>query len=326
MERSIQELIDNEDHEQISQVATNRHHKCVGLIHVEKFAEALKIANKTSFEYFYCLYKLKNYKKCLKKMRKAEREGGITGDPSGVQLLKAQCLYFTGKYLSAFRIFEKFDDSTICINTAAAGGLAIASKGKFLHKFKPEAKEFVDDKIEQEILSILKDKEIDQDDKQEFDFNLTFKDLNDESKFIETLEQNSENKMVSNQLKNVTGDFENLDESILTKRSAEIVKANKLGVSDIENPTLFHKKNRDYQLFFDIQKNGFKEALKDRRLTEFTLLSKVMACTKVLHFEKAQKILEEMNGDSVLKRNISIILDKNSTQDQIKSILANLEN
>ncbi|EPR78167.1 hypothetical protein SLOPH_1813 [Spraguea lophii 42_110] len=237
-------------------------HKCIALIHLKKYNEALTYCS-DSFEKAYIYYKLKKYKKAMKILKKIQIEG------KKKDILMAQILFKLKYYNAALNILYKYIDDEIYINIIAAESLiegskifqisnrSIISKSSYNNEVngdgdkKSDNNDKSEDKMNDTINNndnittnltttnnnstttklttttninyTLKDKELEK----EKEYNETFKYFNDEDKFIAELESKNDNELIMNQLKNIKGFYNNLYYDIMSNRDKEIVEANK---------------------------------------------------------------------------------------------------
>lgn len=245
---TVQDLVLASDHHQISQLDdTYAPYKCVAFIHLDMFDKAIQYALPDSFEYFYCLYKLKKYKKCIRSINKTDQR------TERINVVLAQSLYHLGYYTASYRILSKIKSTAVAINLRAALSLVQASKTRKIHRFAVFGKDNEDvDEIP------LKKGTLDSDDLVEYEYNKCFEHLTSEKEFIGVLEEKVTNILCMIQLNNILGNYDDINPEILSSRQSEIINANRNN-APLPNPVHFQKENREYEVFSGIKENGFSE-------------------------------------------------------------------
>ncbi|KAF9762983.1 hypothetical protein NGRA_1618 [Nosema granulosis] len=231
-------LENDQDHEKIACLEGKEfdRYRAIALIHLGKYNEALKFVNKGSFEAAYVYYKLKNYKKALKIISKFSDEKGF--------VLKSQILYSMGFYNKAYEALSTLPkDDEVVINLQAMKSMAILTHNvnrscghKLWMKKRDELMHF--DKLENHKFS-------NEDSRIEFFFNKTFEEAHDIQKYLEALRTaqklfNGEN-IISKQLNNIEGSFDEIDPETLSKTQKEILLYNMHKTDKIVNPIHFLK-------------------------------------------------------------------------------------
>ncbi|ADM12555.1 uncharacterized protein Eint_110550 [Encephalitozoon intestinalis ATCC 50506] len=234
---NLYDLVRSNSHEEISRLdhpEFNRF-RAVAYINMGKFGEALKYAEKRSFERAYALYKLKKYKKALRILRYLDTEGS--------KVLASQCLYYLGYYNTAYKVLSEIKkDDEIVINLQAMKSLAIlADKNQYTfgNKFQLRKK---DDLVEFEDLTRYHFSQ--NESRVDFIFNLSFENLSKEETFVNFLSNQLERRemvgtIVEEQLKNVKG--EDANANVLLRNQRETVEFNTGAISRFSNPLHFQK-------------------------------------------------------------------------------------
>ncbi|OQS55124.1 hypothetical protein EHP00_284 [Ecytonucleospora hepatopenaei] len=113
MLKTLNQLVKNEQHEEILQLdnpddntLVNKF-KGVACIKLGMFKDALIFLKENTYEKAYCFYKLRNYKKSLKVLRKIIDKHDINVSKENLKhkILVAQCLYYLDKFYDAFEIY-----------------------------------------------------------------------------------------------------------------------------------------------------------------------------------------------------------------------------
>ncbi|TBU18375.1 hypothetical protein CWI38_0244p0040 [Hamiltosporidium tvaerminnensis] len=230
---TLQSLIQNKDHKAISLLPSPTYdvYKGVACIHMEKYNEALNFVNKNSYEYAYCLYKLKNYKKSIRILKKLE-------NTPKVMILLSQCLYYLGYYNGAYEILSGLSsDDEIVVNISAIKSMAIySSRGSINERLGLSSKDIFNSKF----IDFSRYKFTDTECHKEYLFNQTFEYMNDKEEYLKELQSVSENNLlVKNQIKNVNGEFSELDSVKLTRLQREVLELNMKKTKFISKPTHF---------------------------------------------------------------------------------------
>lgn len=229
----LQSLIQNNDHNAISMLPSPTYdvYKGVAYIHMEKYSEALSFVGKYSYEYAYCLYKLKNYKKSVRILKRLETTPKVI-------ILLSQCLYYLGYYNGAYEILSgvRVDDE-IVVNLSAIRSMAIfANKGSVKDRLGVVSK----DKFKSVFVDFSRYKFTDTGCQNEYLFNQTFEYMNNREEYLNVLESVSENNLlVKAQIKNINGEFTELDFIKLTRLQKEVLEFNMKKTNYISKPTHF---------------------------------------------------------------------------------------
>lgn len=232
---SLHELIKNEDHEKILELESGKH-KCIALIKLKRFKEALEHCDPISYESAYVFYSLKKYKRALKVLNE------LDNSQEKVKILKSQVLYYLSRYNEAYTLLSECTLSEeMIINLTAMRSLAELAHSttkqigsKYSVKKKDEMAKFIDfDKNK------FSDKELEE----EYFYNESFKYLNDEKKFVSVL-KNHTNKftgIIKDQFNNVIGNLDEINEENLSKGKKKTLKFNKKEINDLKNKIHFQK-------------------------------------------------------------------------------------
>lgn len=110
---NLKELINKQNHAEIMKLEGScfDKYKVVAAIFLNLFEDALKFAERNSFEQAYVFYRLRKYRKALKTLRKLNSEKSETTRKPGsakIEILKAQCLYNLGYYADAYAIIAEY--------------------------------------------------------------------------------------------------------------------------------------------------------------------------------------------------------------------------
>ncbi|KAH9410595.1 putative TPR-like protein [Ordospora pajunii] len=233
----IYELVRNNEHEQICAVEHPglAHFRAVACIFLGRYEEALRHAEKNSFEAAYALYKLKKYKKALRILK------GIDGE--GSRVLSSQCMFFLGYYGSAYKMLSKIKmDDDVAVNLQAMKSMAIlASKNMYEYgnRFQVRKMDDVDGFGDLQGYG-MKSAE----GRVDLVFNESFEYLFDERRFVEFLAMQAgkaemKGTIVEEQLKNVRG--QEVCMPVLSKSQKETVEYNKGVIDAISVPMHFQK-------------------------------------------------------------------------------------
>lgn len=329
---NLKSLIENNEHEKILQLKSPEYdrYKAIAAIQLEKYEEALLYTQKLSFECAYVYYKLKNFKKSLKILRK------LSG--KDVDILKSQCLYFLGYYVDAYKILSQFETKNeFAVNLLAMESLASINNK---NRTKPSLFTSKDSKILQKAVDL---KFTDPECRLEGEFNESFKFVENEREWTQILinlqnKYKIENSYFEKQLKNISG---GINDS-LSKREEEINQFNCGVTRKIKNPVLFQENfvenanKTDFQIFSDFQANkeqylsgslSFEAFNSKLRLLKAFIIAKRKSTEK--RSECILKTLENVE-DSIEKRILTLLgsnLPEKEFQTQaLKLILEESEN
>lgn len=294
----LKKLVEKDEHVALSQVE-NKDYQSIAHIHLEHYKKALGLTKKGSFEHCYCLYKLKKYNKCVKGLNKIQEK------EDKHNLLLGQALYNLGYYNKALDIFSKYKNSTSLINAEAIVSFINASKmTKNIQRYKVTCKDVCYSYNEA-------DYDFTEEERREFEYNRTFAMLYDEDSFVKELEKSFDNPYCRNQLYNVTGNFEELDSSHLTKKQKEIVSYNKNG-GNVDGLMHFQKVNAEYK-YFRNNKHTQSGLVKDYLMIKKWDESRKRGKNKRFDINRIK--------DNDLKQMMDILTRKKSSQEELKEIL-----
>ncbi|AFM99330.1 hypothetical protein EHEL_110560 [Encephalitozoon hellem ATCC 50504] len=234
---NLHDLVKNDCHEEISRLEHPEFNqfRVVAYINLGKFEEALRYAEKDSFERAYALYKLKKYKKALRILKRIDTEGS--------KVLASQCLYYLGYYNTAYKILSEVKkDDDIVVNLQAMKGLAmLADKNQYAfgNKFQLRKR---DELAQFEDLSRHDIKHTEG--RVDFIFNLSFESLANEEEFVNFLYRQLEKPemsgtIVEEQLKNIKGEEVNPD--LLLRNQRETFEFNRGAIDKFSNPLHFQQ-------------------------------------------------------------------------------------
>lgn len=245
---NIEELFKSNNHEKILELPSPEFdlQKAVAAICLGDYPKALVFAPKKSFERAYTYYKLKDFKKSLKILRKLEGEA--------VEILKSQCLYFLGYYHEAHSLLSKYGSlDEIAVNIKAIEALNYLSTR---HAVTPSLFSIRDILP---ITSRISCKFNSPECLVESEFNTAFESILDERDYIQELKRLDEKYKIQNscfkkQLHNLSG--EEVEE--MTAKEKEIKLFNLGKIQKIENPVLYQAnfmpdENTDYKIFAKYQ-------------------------------------------------------------------------
>ncbi|KCZ82487.1 hypothetical protein H312_00145, partial [Anncaliia algerae PRA339] len=234
---TLQELIKNEQHEKILELeSVSDTHKCIALIKLKKYTNALKYCEPISYEAAYILYSLKKYKQALKLVNQ------LDNSLDKVKTLKSQILYYLGRYNEAYTFLRECNitDEHV-VNLTAMKSLAELAHStlkqigtKFTVNKKDEMTKFKDFEGNK-----FEDKELEE----EYFYNDSFRLLSDEKKYVDYLKHLSlkYHGIIQDQLNNVLGNFESINEETLSKSKKVTLSFNKNEAIDLKNKTHFQK-------------------------------------------------------------------------------------
>lgn len=255
MEQSLKELIQNNDHKKILQLPSPEYdkYKVIAAIHLEKYQEALCFASKNSFEQAYIYYRMKNYKKSLKILRKLK---GVN-----VEILKSQCLYFLGYFYDSYKILEPLGNTDeFAVNLSAIQSM------NHLNIYNDKSLSPTIFSVKEEHNAITanskKYKFNDPECYIESEFNRVYKYLLDQNEYMDILKKMNEihkmeNSCFKKQILNLTSD----NSAKFTLREREIFDFNLGKTNKISNPVFFQNNFindnniTDYKIFKDFQNN-----------------------------------------------------------------------
>lgn len=288
---SLEELIKSENHEKILELSSPEYdrYKVIAAINLEKYEEALIYSTKNSFEEAYIFYKLKNFKRALRILRKLKG--------SNVEILKSQCLYFMGYYAEAYEILSKQGcTDEFAVNLSAMEALSSLNGPKVSVFTSKDSKS-----IKRKINYKFTDAEC----QLESEYNRAFRLLGREKDFVKELMELEEKfkitgSCITKQLKNM------MDEEIeeMTKKETEIVEFNRGIRSKIEQPVLFQpnfmeNESTVYSTFKDFQKNKQKYITNTKLFEPYNdklkLLKAFIMSKRAYKAERSKKILEDLS-------------------------------
>lgn len=307
---TLESLIENAQHEKILQLPSPEYNKfkTIAAIHLEKYEEALQYAEKATFELAYIHYKLKNFKKALKILRK------LSG--KDVDVLKAQCLYFLGYYSAAYELLSKHGHTDeFAVNLTAMEALA------HLNSASPSKPSLFTSRDTGSVRNPVPLKFKSVECQMECEYNSSFKYAENEREWVRVLMElrdkyREEGSCIEKQLKNL------MDEDVPspTKREAEICQFNKGIKTTIQNPVLFQgnfmteNTSSDYQIFkkYELNKEDFVagkasfQPFNDKlRLLKSLIISKRKPSPK--NAARIAKTLEKVRSDSLDKRILTFL-------------------
>lgn len=231
-------LVRSNEHDKIVQLGEEfQSLKTVAHINMGNYGEALKCAARGSFEMAYILYKLRKYKRALRILRGMDSEAS--------RVLRSQCLYYLGYYNGAYQMLSgmKRDDDVV-VNLQAMKSLAIAadrsqSTTSRLCVRKMDISTGFDN-LERHGMSSAEGHV-------DFVFNQAFENLPDEERFVGFLESRIESDsrlrgtVVEGQLRNVRGEFDRIDRSVLSRTQRETLEFNRGETDTFSNPQHFQQ-------------------------------------------------------------------------------------
>lgn len=237
---TVEQLAADKDYESILSLEGEKYdnYKCITLIKLERYVEALAYAKSSPFELAYIYYKLKNFKKCLETIRSSRR------DEQKFKILEAQALYGYGKYNSAYKVLStcSLDEEEVVVSLEAArsmASLANASESRVPSKYSVTKR---DDETELKDAGSRKFKSSELE--EEFWYNKTFAHLLDEQKYVQILTELSEKHrggLLKRQLNNVLGNFEKIDPNVLGDSDLGTLRFNKKEATVIEEPMHYQR-------------------------------------------------------------------------------------
>lgn len=317
----LKSLIQNEAHEKILELPGHEYdrYKAIASIYLERYKEALQYAPKNSFEMAYSYYKLRDFKKALKILRK------LSGKE--VDILKSQCLYFLGYYSEAYAALSKYGNSDeFAVNLSAINALWLLNKNS---RIKPSLFTSGDQgEIAEEQKFSFSDPEC----LVEGEYNATFKLAENEKEWVEML-MSLQNKYkldgscIDKQLKNLM----NEDLPKLLGRETDISQFNTGIKTTIPNPVLFQpnfiengpNNVSDFQIFRDYQLNS-KEYLAGMRTFQpfndkLRLLKSFIVSKRKPTAKRAASVIKTLkNVESTLEKDILMLLAAELPDDQFQ--------
>lgn len=307
----LQKFILNNDHKKIIELESTEFdkYKCIAHIFLENYEKALQLSEKNSFEFCYCLYKLKKYKKCARIINKMKNKN------EAMDVLLAQCLYFLGYYFASYEILSKYQTETALINLKATESLIKASlKTEKPVKYQSFCKDY------ESIKFLESNNKFIGEEKDEFEFNTTFENLNDEKEFVKSLENNEKNVLCANQLNNILGSFELINYDMLSKRQKEIVEINKNG-GELDNLLHFQKRNYEYEIYKKVKENSFDKDF----AREIKIKSENLRCLKAFlglkRKNKKGNLIKNIKDERMKKYFEFLKGSDNINQDAVKEII-----
>lgn len=250
--KQVDKLINAEDYDSILDLEGQEYdeYKCIALIKLERFKEALKYTKPLSFEFAYINYRLKRFKKCLKLIDK-----NVNNRELKFQLLRAQTLYNLGRYNDAYSILIHCPlDDEIVINLEAIRSMASIAA---CSDDNAPAKCSLIKKDCQSLFSDLsnyrfKDEELEE----EFRYNQTFVHVLNEQKYLSVLKElcgRYRHGVIRRQLDNLLGHFDDIDRKKLRSSDCEILRFNRGDVTFFRHPVHYqhnfvNAKNRYWPL------------------------------------------------------------------------------
>lgn len=320
----LRSLIQNEEHEKILQLESPEYsrYKAVAAIHLERYSEALLYAPKGSFELAYIHYKLRNFRKSLKVLRR------LSGKK--VDILKSQCLYFLGHYSDACMLLSRHGCSDeFAVNLAAMEALASLN-----NRIKPSLFTSNDARVPPEMPRLkFEDPEC----LLEGEHNGSFKLVEHEREWVRALvglqsKYQVENSCIQRQLSNLAED----NAGPFSKREAEILSFNAGKGNAIANPVLFQPNfiannvKSDYQVFKDYQLNANEYVSGKRAFQPFNNRLRLLKCLIIAKRrptrERSLRIIKTLEGveDSLEKRILGLLaseLPENELQEQALDLI-----
>ncbi|KAM0676284.1 hypothetical protein GVAV_000247 [Gurleya vavrai] len=296
----LQELIKNNEHQKIINIeGIDNKYKIVAYIYLENYEEAIKLAEQKTFEYCYCLYKLKKYKQCVKCINKIYKENGERSE--NLEVLMSQALYFLGYYNTSIQKIKNIRTGCAAVNILAAQSLAKVGEKNEITRYKTFSKDKLTNVNHVEQLPLNEEEVV------ETNYNLTFQNLYDEKLFVQCLEENVDNKLCLNQLNNILGNYDLIDNLTLTNKQREIISFNQSG-SELTDLQHFQKQNKEYEIFKNIEEFK-KEKNKNFPISDNLKILKVLDYLKFKNKRRAKKHLDSIK-DSSQKKILSFIVKK----------------
>ncbi|KAF7684471.1 hypothetical protein TCON_0348 [Astathelohania contejeani] len=255
---NIQNLIKTKNHHMISQLEGDSYkpYRVVALIHLGRYDEALAESDPRTFERAYIYFKKRNYRKCLKELRR------VKGKEDAVRVLRSQAYYHLRTYGKAYALLKQSPiDDEIAVNLMAIASMKELTKG-FPHQYSIQ-KVRGDIKISHELDGYkfkTPEAEI------EYKYNELFQLLKNKPIYIKRLEELGRSipspNIFINQLKNM---FCKEIDGDLSKGEEEVAKFNRGEISKINHPRHFQlqqalgaKQPAEYEIYKDAQDKNYK--------------------------------------------------------------------
>lgn len=307
---TLKSLIEKEEHEKILELPSPEYnkYKVIAAIHLDRYEEALRYAQKSSFEQAYVYYKLKQFKKALKILKK------LTG--RAVNILKSQCLYLMGYYSAAYKLLFSYGTSdSYGVNLSAMEALGRLNNGD---RIRPTVATSKDNGMQSGSHSF---KFTNAEYRLESEYNMTFKYIEDEKMWVEELlelqkKYNVDGSCIDKQLKNLMC----VDVPHPTIREAEILAFNNGTIPTVQKPVIFQQnfindgKGTDFQIFRDYFMNQdayqrgkaeFQPSTDRLRILKSLIISKRKNSSENL--AKIEKTLSLVKSNSIEKRIIQFL-------------------
>ena len=238
---SIEKLVRQEDHALIVEMEGEEYnvYKCVALIKLERYKEAIKYAKSLPFELAYINYKLKKFRRSLKIIE------NVGSKDTKFEVLKSQVLYKLGRYYDAYSVLKECSlyDDEFFINLESMRSLGIFARNCLdkvpssfsLAKGDPAAnfEESVGNRA-------FRNMELEE----EFKYNETFRHLSNADLYIGALRKLGKkysSGLVRRQLDNVLGNFEKINPAMLEQQDREVLKFNMGEIDSFLNPVHYQK-------------------------------------------------------------------------------------
>lgn len=309
---NLKELIRRNDHENILLLPSPEYnkYKTIAAINLDRYDEALLYTARNSFEQAYVHYKLKNFKKSLKILRK------LSGEK--VDILKSQNLYFLGYYAEAYKLLSKYGNKNeFAVNLEAMDALNLLSCQKSPSVFSSKSSNPI---------STVEYKFTDPECRMEYEYNHSFRYIEDEKEFVRVLldlqnKYKIENSCIDKQIKNLMN-----DEIInLSKKESEIISFNKGLIPEISNPVLFQQHfientPTDYKIYkeYQLDKSGFISGSKsfDPSNQRLKYLKALVISKRKQTPERMAKVLKTLeNSECSIEADILRLLSSNLPED-----------
>lgn len=244
-------------------------YKVIAALFLNKFEEALKYAEKNSFEMAYAYYRLKKYKKALSIVRQQKTKE--------FEILKAQCLYYLGYYAEAYNIIARYGTN----NEHAVNLKAIESMESLSKRNKYKLSYFSvqhHGNINKIVKYVYKNPEC----LMEAKYNEIYEKIDNENEYLDLLYQeaqnyNLENNIFEKQIKVIRG--ENVNPNNFNARENEIIDLNNGKITKLANPVHFQKnfeKSKQKNILIDL---AIKENLYGGEfMTDCEWRNKILQC------------------------------------------------
>jgi hypothetical protein len=307
-----------EDHEKILNLegSDTNSYKVVACIHLEKYEEGLKYCSKNSYEAAYIYYKLRKYKKGLKICNKNSGEKW--------DVLTSQILFGMGYYNKAYEYLSRLPkDDEIVVNLQAMKSMAILTDkvnkvpGHSLYIKKREDNMMYDNidnykfQVSEAYLEFLFNKSFEVADKYD-EYLSVLKKLSDQY-------SNMENNMFRNQVLNIEGSLDELNQDELTKTQKNILNYNMGKTEDIDNSLHFlanYQKDlsdNEYKWIENVKLNNWKTKWNEiPDTTENLLVLRILTglINKNMKSENIKKFVNRIKKEDI-KKKISELLNFN---------------